>query len=65
MHTRHPAGMTVPDGVPTPTPGAVVHAWRPGHWYGHTLTLTLTLTLPLTLTLTLTLTRTLTLTLNI
>ena len=50
MHTRHPAGMTLPDGVPTPTPGAVVHAWRPGHWYGYNLTLTLTLALTLTLT---------------
>lgn len=36
MHTRHPSGLETPSlpHAPYARPeGAVVHAWRPGHWY--------------------------------
>ena len=36
MHTRHPSGLTtaaLPNAPYAKPEGAVVHAWRPGHWY--------------------------------
>ena len=39
MHTRHPSGVDISnlpraqDYTPEVSKGAVVHAWRPGHWY--------------------------------
>ena len=37
MHTRHPAGMSADAHLPnmpySAPNGAIVHAWRPGHWY--------------------------------
>eukprot|EP00041_Stephanoeca_diplocostata_P024838 m.639093 g.639093 ORF g.639093 m.639093 type:complete len:968 (-) comp22611_c1_seq2:259-3162(-) len=37
MHTRHPSGVnpgaTLPHAPYADAAGAIVHAWRPGHWY--------------------------------
>lgn len=36
MHTRHPSGVTtdaLPNAPYNKPEGAIVHAWRPGHWY--------------------------------
>jgi hypothetical protein len=36
MHTRHPSGLrtaALPNAPYKNPRGAVVHAWRPGHWY--------------------------------
>ena len=37
MHTRHPSGVypdnRLPNGPYADPAGAIIHAWRPGHWY--------------------------------
>ena len=39
MHTRHPSGIFADDMLPNgpykDPNGAIIHAWRPGHWYAH------------------------------